>query len=85
MECIIALHIRTAERTRVAKRGDITTHDMFVLNRARHPSYDSHTKSARIRHVSNQTRRWDPWNRLLHQPSHTRDAAQHTYKTRGFI
>jgi hypothetical protein len=40
MKCILALHIRHAESTRIAKRGDITTHDMFILNRACHPSYD---------------------------------------------
>jgi hypothetical protein len=75
MECILASRIGNAERTRMAKRGDITTHDLFILNRTRHPSYDSHTESARIRHVGIQPRRWDPWNRSLHQPSHTRDAA----------
>jgi hypothetical protein len=30
-----------------------------------------------------QTRRWDSWNGSLHQPSQSRDAAQHTYKTHG--
>jgi hypothetical protein len=59
MECIPASHIRHVECTRMAKRGDITTHDMFILNRACHPLYDSHTESTSIRHVSNQTRRWD--------------------------
>jgi hypothetical protein len=64
----------------MAKHGDITTHDMFILNRACNPSYDSHMESTRIKHMSNQMRRWDPWNRSLHQPLHSRDAAQHMYK-----
>jgi hypothetical protein len=38
--------------TRVAKRGDITTHDMFILNRTCHPLYALHTESARIKHVA---------------------------------
>jgi hypothetical protein len=85
MECILASHIRNVEQTRMVKCGNITTHDMFILNGARHPSYDLHTESTHIKHVSIQPKIWDLWNRSLHQPSHTRDAAQHTYKTRGFI
>jgi hypothetical protein len=52
MECIISSHIHNVERTRMEKRGDITTHDMFILNRTCHPSYDSHTENACIRHVA---------------------------------
>jgi hypothetical protein len=84
-EWSVSLHIRHAECTRMAKCGDITPHDMLILNRACHPSYVFHTESARRRHVSNLTRRWDLWNKSLHQPSHSRDVARHTYKTRGFI
>jgi hypothetical protein len=40
MECILASHIQHAECARMTKHGDITTHDMFILNRACHPPYD---------------------------------------------
>jgi hypothetical protein len=30
------------ECTRITKRGDITTHDIFILNRACHPIYDTY-------------------------------------------
>jgi hypothetical protein len=84
MECILASHIsRHAECTRMTKRGDITTHDMFILNRACHPSYDFIWKA----HVYNTwtTRREDGINGMDHStnPRISRDAAQHTYKARG--
>jgi hypothetical protein len=67
----------------MTKRGDITTHDMFILNRACYPSYDFIWKA----HVYNTwaTRREDRINGMDHSinPPISRDAAQHTYKARG--
>jgi hypothetical protein len=64
-------------------RGDITTHDMFILNRACHPSYDFIWKA----HVWNTwATRWEDGIRWIDHsinPHNSRDAAQHTYKTRG--
>jgi hypothetical protein len=55
MESILASHIRNAQRTRMAKRGDITTHDMFILNSTCHPSYALHTESAHMKHVAKKS------------------------------
>jgi hypothetical protein len=57
MECVLASHIRNVECTRMAKRGDITTPDMFILNRTHHHLHDLHTEYARLKHVGIQPRR----------------------------
>jgi hypothetical protein len=57
MECILASHNLNAERTRKVKCGDITNHDMFILNRTCHPSHDLHTESTHIKHMSIEPRR----------------------------
>ena len=80
----LRINRNVASGTRMAKRGDITTHDMFILNRTSHPSYASHTESCTcIKHVSVQ--REDRVHGIdfpiIHRKS--RDAEQHTYKTRG--
>ena len=70
--------------TRMAKRGDITTHDMFLLNRTSHPSHAIHAEScARMKHVGVQ--REDRVHGIDFPiiPRNSRDAEQHTYKTRG--